>query len=546
VSGARRIQLSAAAAALVAALAACLAVPAAARAAAGAHSPLASAGIAAPPTSLLGHVMHLAGQTAPDYPHAVSEPASPANYTAAARPLTDPITRIVIHVAEGGWASTYDWFRNPRAEASANYVVSSSGRVAQMVPDRDIAWHAGNWAYNASSIGIEHAGFTNRTHFPDAEYRGSARLAGWIARAFLIAPDRAHVIGHYQVPDPNHPGQWGGVDHHTDPGRTWVWPRYMAYLRMFAGNTYQQLIDDADPTGVRYDRSVWQTRSSQPGRYGPGYLTTAPTATSSPVRFRLRTPAADRYDLLMRWPCGADSSRAAVGVATTGGIRTATVDEAKACGRWNFVGSYALAAGDGWRLKVSSASRARGAIVADAFRLVEQSDPSPPSAPAVTVRTGETSLALSWTAAADNVGVGGYRAVVDGGILARGSARALTVTGLGCDSVHVVSVRALDLVSNLSVKAPLRVRTGACPPPPSGLLATPAQRAVALTWSAPAAGLTYDVLSNGRLLASGLAATARTVAHLACSSTHTFTVESVDANGGVSAPAAARATTPPC
>jgi N-acetyl-anhydromuramyl-L-alanine amidase AmpD len=531
--------------AALAAFAACLIVPAAAGAATRSASPLDAAGIAAPPASLLAHVMHVAGQAAPDYPGAVSEPASAANFTVADRPLTDPITRLIIHVAEGGWASTYDWFRNPRAEASANYVVSPTGRVAQMVPDRDIAWHAGNWAYNASSIGIEHAGFTNRTRFPDAEYRGSARLAGWLARTFLIPPDRRHVIGHSQVPDPNHPGQWGGVDHHTDPGRTWSWPRYMAYLRAYAHDTYQQVVDDA-AAGVRYDPAVWHVASAQPGHYGAGYLTAAPTRSDSPARFRLHTPAADRYDLLMRWPCGADSTRVAVGVATVHGLRTATVDEAAGCGRWNVVGSYQLAAGNGWRLEVSSASAARGPIVADAFTLVEQSDPTPPSAPAVTVHAGETGLDVSWAAASDNIGVGGYRAVVDSVIRARGTARTLALTGLACDSVHVVSVRAVDLVSNLSARQPVWVRTAACPPPPAGLAAAPQPHAVALTWSAPAAGLAYDVFSNGRLLASGLAATAHTVGHLGCSTAHTFTVESVDANGGVSAPASVTVTTPPC
>jgi hypothetical protein len=131
-------------------------------------------------------------------------------------------------------------------------------------------------------------------------------------------------------------------------------------------------------------------------------------------------------------------------------------------------------------------------------------------------------------------------------VRARGTARTLAVTGLPCDSVHVVSVRALDLVSNLSVKSPIWVRTGACPPPPSNLAAAPAQHDVALTWSAPAAGLVYDVFSNGRLVAPAVAGTAHTVGHLACSTTHTFTVESVDASGGVSAPASVRATTPPC
>ncbi len=481
----------------------------------------------------------------PDYAGALWEPASPLNYTVADRPLTSPITRLVIHVAEGSWASTYTWFRNPRAEASAHYVVSSTGRVAQMVPDRDIAWHAGNWTYNESSIGIEHAGFTNVTRFPDAEYRGSARLAAWLADTYLITPDRTHVIGHYQVPDPNHPGEWGGVDHHTDPGRTWNWPRYMAYLRSDAQDTYQRIVDNADPSGVRYDASVWHVASTQSGRYGANYLAAAPHRPASPVQFRVSVPATDRYDLLMRWPCGPDSAKAGVGVTTTRGLRTATVDEARGCGKFQYVGSYNLAAGSGWRLQVSSASSARGTIVADAFKLVEQSDPAPPAAPSVTTNPAETAIGISWTRGSDNIAVGGYRVVVDSRLRYQGTSRTFAVTGLACDSVHTVSVRALDMVSNLSPKAPVWVRTDPCPPAPTGLVATPARNSVALHWTAPAAGLTYRVFVNGRLVRT-TPATTWTVGSLHCAVTRTFSVESVDATGSVSAPAAADATTLSC
>lgn len=42
-------------------------------------------------------------------------------------------------------------------EASAHYQVESSGRIGQLVWDGNTAWHAGNWAANQKSIGIEHA-----------------------------------------------------------------------------------------------------------------------------------------------------------------------------------------------------------------------------------------------------------------------------------------------------------------------------------------------------------------------------------------------------
>jgi N-acetyl-anhydromuramyl-L-alanine amidase AmpD len=508
-------------------------------------SALDSAGLASPPRSVVSSAVSPLTAARPDYAGAVWEPASPLNYTAADRPATTPITRLVIHVAEGSWASTYAWFRNPRAEASAHYVVSSSGRVAQMVPDRDIAWHAGNWAYNESSIGIEHAGFTNVTRFPDAEYRGSARLAAWLADTYLITPDRTHVIGHSQVPDPNHRGQWGGVDHHTDPGRTWDWARYMAYLRVAAADTPQRLVDNAAPSAVRYDPSVWRVATAQSGRYGADYLAAAPHTTPSPVQFRVSVPATARYDLLMRWPCGADSARAGVGITTTGGLRTATVDEARGCGKFRYVGSYNLAAGSGWRLRVSSASTARGTIVADAFKLVEQADPVRPAAPAVTTAPNETSIGLSWTRASDNVAVGGYRVYVDSQLRSQGTGRTFAVTGLACNTVHTVSVRSLDRVSNLSLKAPVWVRTAPCPPPPAGLAATAARTSVALGWTAPAAGLTYRVLKDGKLVGT-TAATTLTVTPLHCARAHTFSVESVDATGSVSAPADVDATTLAC
>ncbi len=76
------------------------------------------------------------------------QPASPKNYTLANRPSDIPIQRLIIHVAQGNFKGTYQWFKNPAAESSAHYVVGSSGEVAQMVPEADIAWHAGNWDYN--------------------------------------------------------------------------------------------------------------------------------------------------------------------------------------------------------------------------------------------------------------------------------------------------------------------------------------------------------------------------------------------------------------
>ena len=80
---------------------------------------LGSAGRASPPHRLTLHGRRgIGAQLVPllrgDYPGVLLEPASAANYTASDRGLGD-INRIVIHVAQGGFASTYQWFGPGRA-----------------------------------------------------------------------------------------------------------------------------------------------------------------------------------------------------------------------------------------------------------------------------------------------------------------------------------------------------------------------------------------------------------------------------------------------
>ncbi len=162
------------------------------------------------------------------------ESASRANYTAANRPAS-AIRLVVIHVTESSAIGAITWFRNPKAQASANYVVGKSGGITEMVPDSDIAWQAGNWAINRESIGVEHEGYTYVPNsFTDAEYRASAQLVASEMRHYVLPIDRRHIIGHYEVPDPNHPGLFGGFAHHTDPGPHWDWTRYMAYVTSYA------------------------------------------------------------------------------------------------------------------------------------------------------------------------------------------------------------------------------------------------------------------------------------------------------------------------
>src|SRR5262245_26105539 len=152
-------------------------------------------------------------------------PAAWSNYSHHHRPASS-VRLVVVHVTEGSFGGTISWFRNPRARAAANYVVGRDGRIAHMVPDNEVAWHAGNGYVNAHSIGIEHEGYTGIDGtFTDAEYRASAQLVGSLLRRYHLPASRGRIIGHNQVPDPVHRGLLGGFAHHTDPGSYWDWPR---------------------------------------------------------------------------------------------------------------------------------------------------------------------------------------------------------------------------------------------------------------------------------------------------------------------------------
>jgi N-acetyl-anhydromuramyl-L-alanine amidase AmpD len=490
-----------------------------------------SAGIANPsPAGAVGRLVALAA-TGPDYPSALWRPASPWNYTAAQRPLDPIIRRLVIHVAEGGFAGTYNWFGNSAAQASAHYVVSSTGRVAQMVPNADIAWHAGNWAYNETSIGIEHAGYTNVGGFPDAQYRGSARLAGWLARTYAVTPDRQHVIGHNEVPDPYHPGEWGGADHHTDPGRYWKWARYMAYLRLYAATTAQRQVDDGSAT--RFDAGTGWKQISSRGSLGGSAHAARVLAGAQPARYRVALPGTDAYDVFLRWPCVTGADRTThVQLATAAGARSVTVDQRAGCATWRYLGSWRFAAGDAVRVAISRASGS-GSALADAVRMVKWSDVGPPTAVSALAAGDITSSSLefTWGVASDNLRVWGYQAAVDGRIVQLGAGHSYVASGLACGTAHSISVRAVDMVGNRSPKRTLTLNTAACPPPPANLRVTAtASDAITLAWDAVPGAIRYQVSAPG-LTARRTTATTLTMSGLGCGTGYTFSVITEDAAG---------------
>ena len=128
------------------------------------------------------------------------------------------IDYIVIHYTDISYARTLRAFNSLASDVSAHYVIRGDGHIAQIVHEADTAWHSGNYWYNLESIGIElELDRVTNPVFTAEEYYAAAALVCAISARQGIPLDRAHVIGHNEVPGSTH----------TDPGPTWDWPHFM-------------------------------------------------------------------------------------------------------------------------------------------------------------------------------------------------------------------------------------------------------------------------------------------------------------------------------
>ncbi|MFX4291472.1 N-acetylmuramoyl-L-alanine amidase [Streptomyces bohaiensis] len=150
-------------------------------------------------------------------------PASGANLRRASRPRDFGIDRVVVHMPEATYDVTLRVFQDPSHRASTHYVVrSEDGHVAQMVRELDVAYHAGNRAFNERSVGIEHEGWADQPEYlTEAMYRSSATLVAGICARHGIPVDRDHIVGHREVPEVVR----------VCPGSAWDWDRYIELVR---------------------------------------------------------------------------------------------------------------------------------------------------------------------------------------------------------------------------------------------------------------------------------------------------------------------------
>ncbi|WP_143590813.1 N-acetylmuramoyl-L-alanine amidase [Thermoactinospora rubra] len=309
----------------------------------------------APKRGELEHARSFAEVLSTDYPPAHWVPANSGNYTVSSRPSSYAIDRVIIHVTQGSYAGTISWFQNPSANVSAHYVIrSSDGDVTQMVREKDIAWHAGNWNYNTRSIGIEHEGWVSQpSWFTEAMYRASAALTRAICDKYGIPKTRSYIIGHNEVPGATH----------TDPGPHWDWGKYMQYVTG-GGGTWSTTVDS--PTAS----ANWGTSTWSGQKYGADYRFANPEAISDPAWFRASIPSAGTYRVDVWHPAdpGYNDSTPYI-VATSSGNQSVRVNQRTGGGTWKSIGTFTLNAGTYNVVGVSRWTSGVGYVIADAVRI---------------------------------------------------------------------------------------------------------------------------------------------------------------------------------
>lgn len=163
------------------------------------------------------------------YEHYGSTPGAYGNHDLANRQDDMDIDYIIIHDTEATWDTTLSLVQRSNYLAWNYSLRSVDGHIAQHLDKSDVGWHAGNWYVNMHSIGLEHEGFAAQgsNWYTESMYQTSAALVRHLAAKYDVPLDRAHIIGHDQIPG-HIPARVPAM--HWDPGPYWDWEHYFDLL----------------------------------------------------------------------------------------------------------------------------------------------------------------------------------------------------------------------------------------------------------------------------------------------------------------------------
>ncbi|TML22284.1 MAG: DUF2334 domain-containing protein [Actinobacteria bacterium] len=193
-------------------------------------------------------------------------------------------------------------------------------------------------------------------------------------------------------------------------------------------------------------------------------------------------------------------------------------------------------------IKVKDSSGALSSPYAWSFTTVS-SDVTPPSTPGTPVAGVPTitSVALTWAASTDNVGVVAYQ-VSGGPTVVNSTTAGVTITGLAPSTAYTFTVKAKDAAGNLSAASDPVSITTASPPdtaPPTApgapMVGTVTATTADLSWAASTdnVGVVSYQISGGPTVVTSTTPSV-TLTGLTPSTSYTVTVKALDAAGNVS------------
>jgi chitodextrinase len=358
-------------------------------------------------------------------------------------------------------------------------------------------------------------------------FRSTAKSTNSVALAWNASTDNIGVTGYRLFRDNVSIRTSGTTLTFTDTG-------------LAANRSYAYTIDAFDAAGnysSRASLSVTTTASSD--SVAPGAPTLTATVQSS-------------TSVALSWSGSTDNigvtnytifSNGAL-IATNGTATTYTAAGLTAGTRYSFVVYAKDAAGN-----TSPASNAA------AVTTTPTADTTPPTTPGTPVKGAvtETTIALSWSASTDAVGVSGYRLFQDGKQLtAVITGTSYTVTGLESSTSYAFVVKAYDKAGNVSLGSGALTVSTAAPTDTSGsniptnlVVEDVAVSTATISWTAPADGLavSYNVFRSGTPIAQGVTATTYTATGLDPNTKYIFAIRAVNASGTESPTSQGRAAT---
>jgi hypothetical protein len=111
-----------------------------------------------------------------------------------------PIDKIVLHSSASTKQSLIDTFGGGNRLVSAHYGIDNQGNIMAFLEEYNVAYHAGNYRVNQSSIGIEHVdeGATVKKH-TNEQYDSSIKLVADICKFYGIPCDIEHIVPHSAI-----------------------------------------------------------------------------------------------------------------------------------------------------------------------------------------------------------------------------------------------------------------------------------------------------------------------------------------------------------